>query len=73
MERAASAAGSGRIMQQYGELEVANDYLDDPKRLNESFERQGYLFFRGLLDTDEVGAVGADFMAELSGGRHPVS
>ena len=60
-------------MQQYGELEVANNYLDDPKRLNEAFERQGYLFFRGVLDTDEMAAVRADFMAELSGGRQPVS
>ena len=52
-------------MQEYGELEVANGYLGDPEGLNEAFERQGYLFFRGVLDADEIGAVRSDFMAEL--------
>jgi 1-deoxypentalenic acid 11beta-hydroxylase len=59
-------------MTEYSELEVANDYLDDPEGLNEAFERQGYLFFRGVLDTDEVGAVRADFMAELGRQRFVV-
>ena len=52
-------------MQEYGDLEVANGYLGDPEGLNEVFDRQGYLFFRGVLDADEIGAVRSDFMAEL--------
>ena len=50
---------------EYGELEVANDYLDDPEKLNAVLERQGYLFFRAVLDAGEVGAVREDFAAEL--------
>ena len=66
-------------MQEYGDLEVANGYLGDPEGLNEVFDRQGYLFFRGVLDADEIGAVRSDFMAELgrqgfvaSGASRPV-
>ena len=52
-------------MKEYGELELANDLLGDAGGLNEAFERQGYLFFRGVLDAAEVGAVRSDFVAEL--------
>ncbi len=52
-------------MREYGQLEVANDLLGDTDGLDEAFERLGYLFFRGVLDAGEVGAVRSDFVAEL--------
>ena len=49
----------------YGEFEVANEYLNDHEELEAAFRRQGYLFFRGVLDTDEVGELRDDFVQEL--------
>ena len=50
---------------EYREFAVANDYLGDAQELNAVFERQGYLFFRSVLDPAEVGAVREDFVGEL--------
>ncbi len=49
----------------YGELQTANQYLDDSDTLNSVFDQQGYLFFRDVLDTSEVQAVKSDFVQEL--------
>ncbi len=38
----------------YGEVQVANEYLDDPTQLETVFQRDGYLFFRGVIDVSEI-------------------
>ncbi len=38
----------------YGEFQVANEYLDDPTQLETVFQRDGYLFFRGVIDVSEI-------------------
>ena len=49
----------------YGEFQTANDYLDDVEALDAIFHRQGYLFFRNVLDTGQVREVKGDFVREL--------
>ena len=49
----------------YGEFQIANEYLHDAETLNSVFDQQGYLFFRGVLDTDQVLEVKSDFISEL--------
>ena len=49
----------------YGEFQVANDYVDDIEALDSIFDRQGYLFFRDVLDTRQVEEVKSDFVREL--------
>ncbi len=49
----------------YGEFQTANQYLDDSETLNSVFDREGYLFFRDVLDASEVQAVKNDFAQEL--------
>jgi hypothetical protein len=44
---------------------VANDDLDNLDRLNQILAEDGYLFFRGVLDPDEVGRVREDFIRVL--------
>ncbi len=51
--------------QTHGEFQTANEYLDDGDALNSVFDRQGYLFFRDVLDTSEVQTVKNDFVQEL--------
>ena len=50
---------------EYGEFQVANEFLDDIETLNSVFDRQGYLMFRGVLDTDEVLQVKSDLVQEF--------
>ena len=49
----------------YGELEAANEYLDDHEALEAVFRRRGYLFFCGVLNTDEVGGLMSGLVREL--------
>ena len=49
----------------YGELQTANEYLDDSDTLNSAFDQRGYLFLRDVLDTSEVQAVKNDLVQEL--------
>jgi len=60
------------------ELRVANDHLADPARLRTLFAEDGYLFFRDVLDKDEILAVRRDLVRVLvecgmadSGGPEP--
>lgn len=38
----------------FGDLEVSNDLLDNPKELRSRFAADGYVFFRQLIDRDVV-------------------
>ncbi|MEM8619076.1 MAG: phytanoyl-CoA dioxygenase family protein [Actinomycetota bacterium] len=40
--------------ERFGELEPANDLINDPRALREAMDEQGYLFFRALLAEDTV-------------------
>ena len=64
---------------EYGEFQTANDHLGDVHLLDSIFNRQGYLFFRGVLDTQQVLEVKGDFVRELGrqgfvepGGPEPI-
>ena len=64
---------------EYGEFQTANDHLGDVRLLDSIFNRQGYLFFRGVLDTQQVLEVKGDFVRELGrqgfvepGGPEPI-
>ncbi len=46
-------------------LDVSNDWLGDPARLQEIFEQDGYLFFRDVLDKAALAKVRAVYLAEL--------
>jgi 1-deoxypentalenic acid 11beta-hydroxylase len=46
-------------------MRVANEYLDDFKRLDALFQDEGYLFFRGVLDQSEVDRVKRDMVRVL--------
>src|SRR5215470_870603 len=47
------------------ELDVHNDLLGDPERMNAVFREEGYLFFRDALDHDAVEAVRAKYFSIL--------
>ncbi len=47
------------------EMEVANDLLDDPAALRDQFDRDGYLYFRRLLDPEVVNKVRRDILGVL--------
>jgi hypothetical protein len=49
----------------FGVFKIANDCLDDFERLNSQFRDDGYLFFRQVLDVDNVLQVGRDFIRVL--------
>ena len=49
----------------YGDFQTANAYLDDSDTLRSTFDQQGYLLLRDVLDTSEVQAVKSDFVQEL--------
>ena len=49
----------------YSTFRIANEYLDDYEKLNAVFDKQGYLFFREVLDTNKVLEVKRDFIREL--------
>ena len=49
----------------YGELQTANEYLDNSDTLNSAFDQRGYLFLRDVLDTSKVQAVKNDLVQEL--------
>jgi ectoine hydroxylase-related dioxygenase (phytanoyl-CoA dioxygenase family) len=48
------------------DMVVANDLLADPEALREQFDREGYLYFRQVLDRDAVKAVRRDILAVLA-------
>jgi hypothetical protein len=48
------------------ELHVSNDILDDRAALEAAWERDGYWFFRDVLDNDAVGRLRSVFLNELS-------
>ena len=41
-------------METVAEMQVSNDALNDPEELRRRIARNGYLFFRGLLDPEPV-------------------
>ena len=41
---------------------VSNELLDHPEKLRERAQQDGYLFFRGLIDTDAIYEVRHDFL-----------
>ena len=49
----------------YSELRVSNDHLADPAALEAAWRRDGYLFFRSVLDANEVSSVRRLIEAEL--------
>ena len=59
----ASEAGALPAMQ---ELHVSNDLLDDRAALVAAWERDGYWFFRDVLDQGAVGRLRSVFLDELS-------
>ena len=52
-----------------GKLREANSYLDDFGCLTTLFEQEGYLFFRGVLDRNEVDRVKRDFVSGTTSAR----
>jgi 1-deoxypentalenic acid 11beta-hydroxylase len=53
-------------LQSAGSFRVANDLLGSPEQLKERFADEGYLFFRGVLDLDQVLAVKRDLVRALA-------
>ena len=49
----------------YRQMTVANDLLDRPDELHAAYERDGYLFFRGVLDRAQVDRVADALLAEM--------
>jgi hypothetical protein len=47
------------------ELDVHNDLLGDPEKMNKVFHEEGYLFFRNVLDRDAVEAVRRKYFSIL--------
>ena len=47
---------------EYGEFQTVSDRLDDIEAVNSIFHQQGYLFFRGVLDAQQVLDVKGDFV-----------
>ena len=41
---------------------VSNELLDQPEKLREQAQQDGYLFFRGLIDTDSIYNLRRDFL-----------
>src|SRR4051794_14063023 len=50
-----------------GAFSTANKLLGDPAALQAQLERDGYLFFRGVLDSRRVLEIQRDFVAVLAG------
>jgi len=51
--------------EEFGQFRISNDLLDDPKRLGEIYQKEGYLYFRDILDKSAVLRVKEDFIGEL--------
>lgn len=49
----------------YQQMAFADDLLDRPDELQDAYERDGYLFFRGVLDREEVDRVAGDLLAAM--------
>ena len=49
----------------YQQMAFADELLDRPDELRDAYERDGYLFFRGVLDRAEVDRVAGDLLAAL--------
>ena len=49
----------------YQQMAFADELLDRPEELRDAFERDGYLFFRGVLDRAEVDRVAGDLLAAM--------
>ena len=50
------------------EFTVSNDILDDPVRLRQRLDAEGYLFIRGLQDPDLLAALRLDILQVCRGG-----
>src|SRR5689334_5939603 len=48
-----------------GRFKIANDFLDDSDELETSFQQDGYLFFRQVLNVEQVLDVKRDFVRVL--------
>ena len=53
--------------QSVGGFRIANDLLGSPAQLKALLADEGYLFFRGTLDLDEVDATKRDLVHVLAG------
>ena len=49
----------------YQQMAFADDLLDRPAELRDAYERDGYLFFRGVLDRAEVDQVADDLLSAM--------
>ena len=49
-------------MAQIKPFTVSNELLDQPEKLREQAQQDGYLFFRGLIDTDSIYSLRQDFL-----------
>ena len=49
-------------MQKLKPFTVSNDILDQPDKLREQANKDGYLFFRGLIDADSINNLRQDFL-----------
>ena len=55
----------GQSLDDFGELRMSNDALDDRNELLQRMEDDGYLFLKGLLNRDEVLAARQEVMNRL--------
>ena len=46
---------------------VSNERLDQPEKLREQAQQDGYLFFRGLIDADSIYNLRRDFLESAIG------
>ena len=61
-----STVSEAGVLPAMQELHVSNDLLDDRAALEAAWERDGYWFFRDVLDKDAVGRLRSVFLDELS-------
>lgn len=48
---------TAQLMPEMGELNCSNDLLDDQQALADAWDRDGYWFFRGVLDRDVIAGI----------------
>jgi len=61
-EAPSNVASSPRM----GELNVSNDLIGDPEALQAAWDRDGYWFFRDVLDRDVIAEIRATYMRYLA-------
>ena len=56
------------MSEELGEFKVSNDILDDPIKIRERMNDDGYLFFKALQDQDQLHSLRKDMMNVISNG-----